>query len=84
MNPLNPFAPPPQVVTVALNPALDHTLEVAGLQPGAVNRAYTEDVSVSSNKVTTFRPREDLAAAYRQLIPTPNAFASAWAITTSE
>ena len=36
MNPLNSSL---QVVTVALNPALDQTIEVAGLQPGAVNRA---------------------------------------------
>ena len=39
MNPLNPFAEPARVVAVALNPALDQTIEVAGLQPGAVNRA---------------------------------------------
>ncbi|HRF42907.1 MAG TPA: 1-phosphofructokinase [Candidatus Competibacteraceae bacterium] len=39
MNPLHSFTHPPRVVTVALNPALDQTIEVAGLQPGAVNRA---------------------------------------------
>ena len=51
MNPLNPFAPPPQVVTVALNPALDHTIEVAGLQPGAVNRALRMQVDVGGKAV---------------------------------
>lgn len=51
MNPLNPFAPPPQVVTVALNPALDHTIEVAGLQPGAVNRALRMQVDVGGKAI---------------------------------
>ena len=51
MNPLNPFAPLPQVVTVALNPALDHTIEVAGLQPGAVNRAVRMQVDVGGKAI---------------------------------
>ena len=51
MNPLNPFAPPPQVVTVALNPALDHTIEVADLQPGAVNRALRMQVDVGGKSI---------------------------------
>ncbi len=51
MNPLNPFAPPPQVVTVALNPALDHTIEVAGLQPGSVNRAVRMQVDVGGKAI---------------------------------
>jgi 1-phosphofructokinase len=51
MNPFNPFAPPPQVVTVALNPALDHTIEVAGLQPGAVNRALRMQVDVGGKAI---------------------------------
>lgn len=51
MNPLNPFAPPSQVVTVALNPALDHTIEVAGLQPGAVNRALRMQVDVGGKAI---------------------------------
>lgn len=51
MNPLNPFAPPPQVVTVALNPALDHTIEVADLQPGAVNRALRMQVDVGGKAI---------------------------------
>ncbi len=51
MNPLNPFAPSPQVVTVALNPALDHTIEVAGLQRGAVNRAQRMQVDVGGKAI---------------------------------
>lgn len=51
MNPLNPFAPPPQVVTVALNPALDHTIEIAGLQPGTVNRALRMQVDVGGKAI---------------------------------
>lgn len=51
MNPLNPFAPPSQVVAVALNPALDHTIEVAGLQPGAVNRALRMQVDVGGKAI---------------------------------
>lgn len=41
----------------------------AGHIPGAINRPYTEDVSTSSNKVTTFKPVEVLAEAYGKLIP---------------
>ncbi len=36
----------PQVVAVALNPALDHTIEVEHLQTGAVNRALRMQVDV--------------------------------------
>lgn len=41
----------------------------AGHIPGAVNRPYTDDVLVSSNKVTVFKPLKDLADAYRQIVP---------------
>jgi thiosulfate/3-mercaptopyruvate sulfurtransferase len=41
----------------------------AGHIPGAVNRPFTEDVVVDSNKVATLKPVDVLAAAYRQLIP---------------
>lgn len=41
----------------------------AGHIPGAISRPYTEDVSVSSNKVVTFRPTDELAAAYARIIP---------------
>ena len=51
MNPLNPFAEPARVVAVALNPALDQTIEVAGLQPGAVNRALRMQVDVGGKAV---------------------------------
>lgn len=51
MNPLNPFAEPARVVAVALNPALDHTIEVAGLRPGAVNRAVRMQVDVGGKAV---------------------------------
>lgn len=44
----------------------------AGHIPGALNRAFTEDVITSSNKVVTFRPTAVLAAAYRQMIPSTN------------
>ncbi len=40
--------------------------------PGALNRAFSEDVITSSNKVVTFKPTAELAAAYRQLIPSTN------------
>ena len=42
---------PPQVVTVALNPALDQTIEVAGLQVGAVNRAVRMQVDVGGKAI---------------------------------
>ncbi len=51
MNPLNPFAEPARVVAVALNPALDQTIEVAGLRPGAVNRALRMQVDVGGKAV---------------------------------
>jgi thiosulfate/3-mercaptopyruvate sulfurtransferase len=41
----------------------------AGHIPGAVNRAFSEDVIVTSNKVVTFKPIADLAAAYSQIVP---------------
>ncbi len=40
-----------QVVTVALNPALDQTIAVAGLQPGAVNRALRMQVDVGGKAI---------------------------------
>lgn len=51
MNPLNPFAAAPQVVTVALNPALDQTIEIAGIQLGKVNRALRMQVDVGGKAV---------------------------------
>jgi 1-phosphofructokinase len=51
MNALNTFAPFPQVVTVALNPALDHTITVAGLQLGAVNRALQMQADVGGKAI---------------------------------
>lgn len=62
MNPLNPFAPPAQVVTVALNPALDHTIEVAGLQPGAVNRALRMQVDVGGKAINVASCLADFGA----------------------
>ncbi len=44
----------------------------AGHIPGALNRAYTEDVVTNLNKVITFKPTADLAAAYGRLIPSTN------------
>jgi len=40
--------------------------------PGSINRAFTEDVMMTSNKVVTFKPTEALDAAYRQIIPSKN------------
>ncbi|MBK8185135.1 MAG: 1-phosphofructokinase [Candidatus Competibacteraceae bacterium] len=51
LQPLNPFAESPRVVTVALNPALDQTIEIAGLKPGAVNRALRMQVDVGGKAV---------------------------------
>ena len=51
LQPLNPFAESPQVVTVALNPALDQTIEVAGIHLGAVNRALRMQVDVGGKAV---------------------------------
>ena len=48
---MNPSTTLPQVVTVALNPALDHTIEVADLQPGAVNRARRMQVDVGGKAI---------------------------------
>jgi thiosulfate/3-mercaptopyruvate sulfurtransferase len=44
----------------------------AGHIPGAFNRAFSEDVITSSNKVVTFKPAAELAAAYSRLIPSTN------------
>ncbi len=41
----------------------------AGHIPGAVNRPFSEDVTTSSNKVLSLKPREALADAYASLIP---------------
>jgi thiosulfate/3-mercaptopyruvate sulfurtransferase len=40
--------------------------------PGSINRAFTEDVMTTSNKIVTFKPTELLAAAYSQMIPSKN------------
>jgi 1-phosphofructokinase len=39
------------VVAVALNPALDHTITIAGLQPGRVNRALRMGVTVGGKAI---------------------------------
>lgn len=41
----------------------------AGHIPGALNRAFTEDVATSADKVVTLKPRDVLSAAYAQMIP---------------
>jgi len=51
MNSLRSLIDPPRVVTVALNPALDQTIEVAGLQPGAVNRALRMQMDAGGKAV---------------------------------
>ena len=48
---MNPLTASLQVVTVALNPALDQTIAVAGLQPGAVNRALRMQVDVGGKAI---------------------------------
>lgn len=44
----------------------------AGHIPGAINRAFTEDVITNSNKAVTFKTAGVLASAYRQMIPSTN------------
>ncbi len=61
LQPLNPFAESPQVVTVALNPALDQTIEIAGLKPGAVNRALRMQVDVGGKAVNVASCLSDFA-----------------------
>ncbi|HPF58925.1 MAG TPA: 1-phosphofructokinase [Candidatus Competibacteraceae bacterium] len=51
MNPLHSSMHPPRVVTVAFNPALDQTIEVAGLQPGAVNRALRMQIDAGGKAI---------------------------------
>jgi thiosulfate/3-mercaptopyruvate sulfurtransferase len=41
----------------------------AGHIPGALNRPFSDDVSVGTNKVATLRSVAELAAAYSKLIP---------------
>jgi 3-mercaptopyruvate sulfurtransferase SseA len=41
----------------------------AGHIPGAINRPFGEDIVTSSNKVVSLKPMEELAAAYRRMIP---------------
>ena len=41
----------PQVIAVALNPALDHTIEVEHLRPGEVNRALRMQVDVGGKGI---------------------------------
>lgn len=45
----------------------------AGHIPGALNRAFTEDVVTSSNKVVALKSLDTLAAAYAQMIPSKDA-----------
>jgi 1-phosphofructokinase len=49
MNPLNSIQP--RVVCVALNPALDHTIEVGRLRVGEVNRALRMQVDVGGKGI---------------------------------
>ena len=42
---------PPRVIAVALNPALDHTIEVDQLRPGQVNRAQRMQVDVGGKGI---------------------------------
>lgn len=42
---------PPRVIAVALNPALDHTIEVDHLRPGQVNRAQRMQVDVGGKGI---------------------------------
>lgn len=44
----------------------------AGHLPGAINRPFTEDVVNSPDKVVSFKPISDLAAAYSRIIPSKN------------
>ncbi len=41
----------------------------AGHIPGALNRPYTDDVVISSNKVVSFKSLADLEKVYQRLIP---------------
>lgn len=50
MNP-HPHNSPPRVVAVALNPALDHTIEVDHLHVGEVNRALRMQVDVGGKGI---------------------------------
>lgn len=51
MTVLNHSTQSPQVVTVAFNPALDQTIEIAGLRPGAVNRALRMQIDVGGKAI---------------------------------
>jgi thiosulfate/3-mercaptopyruvate sulfurtransferase len=67
----------PSVVIIDVRPADFYTGKKsdearAGHIPGAINRAFTEDVITNSNKAVTFKPTEVLASAYRQMIPSTN------------
>ena len=44
----------------------------AGHIPGAINRPYTEDIAIASNKVAMLKPIDDLAADYAKIIPSKN------------
>ncbi len=41
----------------------------AGHMPGAINRAFSEDVITSSGKAVTFKPTDVLASEYGRIIP---------------
>lgn len=64
----------PGVVILDVRPADFYTGKTSdeargGHIPGALNRAFTEDVITSSRNVVTFKPSGILAAAYSQIIP---------------
>lgn len=64
----------PGVVIIDVRPADYYTGKKseearAGHIPGAISRPFTEDLVTGSSKVASFKPTADLAAAYRQIIP---------------
>ena len=64
----------PGIVILDVRPAAYYTGDKsdearAGHIPGAINRSYTEDVVEGADKSVSFKPIEDLAAAYNALIP---------------
>ena len=71
MNSVNSVAPSPQVVTVVLNPALDHTIEVAGLRLGAVNHALRMQVEAGGKAINVRRAHAAGAAVALDTSGTP-------------
>lgn len=63
MSALDLAGPVPQVVTVALNPALDQTIEVNDLRLGAVNRALRMQVDVGGKAINVASCLSDFGVA---------------------